>query len=230
MKLEEFDNKHHNKDCVILACGPSLKEYSKEQIKDFCKDKIVICVKEAVFEFEDIADYLAYNSSRVRPYPIRKDIIKIYAATKNHERKNCDLFLQEIHKSHNNREQLLKRRNSHEYHEYNLRNKPERLWGPGLMYEYVFYLCLYMGIKNVYTIGWDLIDTSKTSRLTHFFEREGGIYKGSKRFGGQNFAAEMNLVNRNIPHMYDYFKSQNMFINVVGEKSFVNRHIPRISL
>ena len=226
MKLEEFDNKHHDKDCVILSCGPSLKEYSKEQIKDFCKDKIVICVKEAVFEFEDIADYLAYNSSRIRHYPIRKDIIKIYAATKNREHKNCDLFLREIPKDKKEK-QLLK---CHEFHEYNLRNKHERLWGPGIMYEYVFYLCLYMGIKNVYTIGWDLIDTSKTSRITHFFEREGGIYKGSKRFGGTNYKDEMILVNKNIPYMYDYFKSQNMFIHVVGEKSFVNRHIPRISL
>ena len=29
MNLEELENKHLNKDCVILTCGPSLTEYPK---------------------------------------------------------------------------------------------------------------------------------------------------------------------------------------------------------
>ena len=40
MKIEEFKQKYLDKDCVILTCGPSLKEYPKEKICNFIKDKI----------------------------------------------------------------------------------------------------------------------------------------------------------------------------------------------
>ena len=225
MKLIDLENKYENKDCVILSCGPSLREYSKEKVKEFCKNKVVICVKEAVFEYEDIADYCIYNACRKRNYSIRKDIIKIFSGTiKNGD---CHLFLKEDGDFNESR-QLLK---THVFDKYNFHNNTTRHWGPGIMYEVVFYLCLYMGINNVYTFGWDLIDTSSTSLVEHFFENDQTEeYKKSHRFGNRDFKKEMIVVNKNIPYMYEYFKSKNMFIYVVGEQSFVNRDIPRIFL
>ena len=57
MNYKNLKNKHLGKDCVILTCGPSLKEYPKDKITEFLKDKIVICVKESVIEFKDECDY-----------------------------------------------------------------------------------------------------------------------------------------------------------------------------
>ena len=55
MKLSNFKLKHKNKECVILTCGPSLSEFKKNEILKFCKDKIVICVKETILEYGNIA-------------------------------------------------------------------------------------------------------------------------------------------------------------------------------
>ena len=35
MEIKNLDNKHKDKDCVILACGPSLREYSQEKVRSF---------------------------------------------------------------------------------------------------------------------------------------------------------------------------------------------------
>jgi hypothetical protein len=226
MNIEELENKHINKDCVILTCGPSLKEYSKKKILEFCNNKIVICVKEAIIEYEDIADYFLYNGCRERPYYITKNIIKIYSASKNQPKTPCDIFLKENISEFQPEKQILCKQN---FDDYNFKNNKLRPWGPGIMYESGFYLALYMGIKNVYTIGWDLIDTTNTYKITHFFDDDNSNkYKESGHWNNRNWLGEMEMVNRNIPYMYEYFKSQNMLIHVVGEQSFVNRDIPRI--
>ena len=230
MNLKELENKHLNKDCVILTCGPSLTEYPKKVIEEFCKDKIVICVKEAVLEFEDICNYHIINTTRMRPYNIKKEIIRIIQANrfiKQQQLDTYDYYFKEV-KGFNPNCRLLIKKN---YHDFNIKNNKDRQWGPGILYETVFYLCLYMGIKNVYTVGWDLIDTSKTAHIKHYFENSSNsIYNKSVRWKNFDFRSEMDMVNKNIPTMYDYFKGQGMNLTVVGNKSFVNREIPRITL
>tara|TARA_A100000164_G_scaffold378126_1_gene418946 strand:- start:290 stop:982 length:693 start_codon:yes stop_codon:yes gene_type:complete len=230
MNLEELENKHLNKDCVILTCGPSLVEYPKEVIEKFCQDKIVICVKEAVLEFQDICNYHIINATRMRPYNIKKDIIRIIQANRfisQQQLDTYDYYFKEVNGFNPNCRLLIKKN----YHDFNIKNNKDRQWGPGILYETVFYLCLYMGIKNVYTVGWDLIDTSKTAHITHYFEKtNNSIYNKSVRWRNFDFRSEMDMVNNNIPSMCDYFKSQGMNLTVVGNKSFVNREIPRITL
>ena len=88
-----------------------------------------------------------------------------------------------------------------------------------------------MGFKNVYTIGWDLIDTTKTCKITHYFDDDSSEkYDKSARWKHTDFKEEMTLVNTNIPFLYDYMKEKGMNIIVIGKQSFVNKHIPRIYL
>lgn len=228
MKLEELFKKHLNQDGVILTCGPSLNEYKEEIVLDFCKDKIVICIKESIIKYKNIADFFIANGTRLRKYSFNSKTIKIY---QNDGRKNrlqdYNLILDED-KPFNIEKQLLKLKN---FDQYNFKNTLNRPWGPGILYELVFYLCEYMGIKNVYTIGWDLIDTTKTGKLTHFFDNyEDGQYQKSEKWENWDFKKEMILVNDNIPFMYDYFKNLGMEIFVVGVQSYVNPYIPRVAL
>jgi len=238
INISKLGNCHVNRSCVILTCGPSLKEFTKSEIKKFCKGKIVICIKEAIVEFADIADYHVCNENRLRKYnntnnktytsimqcreiDLRSDICDEY-----------DIIIEEEIRYHDNRNinnQLFKTK---DFDKYNFDNNVKRPWGPGILYETVFYLCLYMGIKQVNTIGWDLIDMNdKTGTISHYFDKSSDIdYKSSQRWGNRNFYNEMKLVNENIPSMYDYFKTKGMEISVVGNMSFVNKHIPRITL
>ena len=163
--IKQLEDIFKGKDCVILTCGPSLREYSDEKIRNFCKDKVVICIKETIIEYGDIADFHIYNGTRIRKYDIsNKKYTSIFQSKDIDEKfNNYDIKLYEDipFKKPN---QLLRKKN---FNKYNFKNKIKRPWGPGILYETVFYLCLYMGILNVYTIGWDLIDTKKETKIIH---------------------------------------------------------------
>lgn len=228
IEYKTLKNKYFDRECVILSCGPSLKEYDRDVIIDLMKDKIVFCVKEAVIEFKEHCDYFFYNDSRMRNYEFDDKTIKIYQS-KIGKRGNVidyDIILNED-SPFKVETQLLK---IHNFDKYNLDNTNLRPWGPGILYETVFYMCLYMGFKKVYTIGWDLIDISKSKNIEHFFENDrSNKYKSSERWN-YDFRNEMKLVHENTQILYNYFKSMGLDIIVCGHKSFVDKCIPRIYL
>lgn len=45
-----------------------------------------------------------------------------------------------------------------------------------------------------------------------------------------DYTNEMMLQANNIIHIYNYFKSKNMNITIVGHKSFIDKNIPRVYL
>ena len=225
MKITDLKDKHKNSECVVLTCGPSLNEYSREKVRDFCKGKIVICVKEAVIEFADICDYHIVNGTRMRSYNIPDTVTTIFQSNNREIKSNYDIIVYE-HRNFCINNQLLRLKN---FEAYNFDNNLERPWGPGILYETVFYLCLYMGIKCVYPIGWDLIDTNSKINITHYFDDYNDAdYKSSQRWAkNHNFKSEMKFVNDNIEYMYEHLKNKGMDLVVIGETSFVNDKIPR---
>lgn len=232
MIIEQLKNACEGKDCVILTCGPSLREFSKEKVKNFCKGKLVICIKEAVFEYEDIANIFVCNNHRLINYSLNNDkIIKILQWCGRTNGNKFHIILKED-RPFSESTQLLQTK---EFDKYDFNNKTERPWGPGIIYETVLYLAKYMGCKNVYTIGWDLIDTNKQSVLDHFFD-EDSRYKDTSIVWEntmnpeKNRNKEMVFVANNIIHMYEYFKNNGMNIFVVGEMSHLDRRIPRIMI
>lgn len=232
MNILDLKNKHLNKECVILSCGPSLKEYPRSKVFNFCKKKIVICIKEAIIEYKNICDYFIANDTRHRKYEFHEKTIKIFQKkpNKNIEFNKYDIILNEDSANFSKDKMLLKKKN---FDEYSIDKNLNRPWGPGILYETVFFLVNYMGINNVYTIGWDLIDIKKEVIIKHYFDnimQKDDKYKDSLTWGNRNYLNEMTLVQNNIPHLYDYFKQNNTNIIVVGKMSFVNDKIPRKNL
>ena len=224
-------SKHEGMECEVLACGPSLREYEKQKVLDFLEGKIVICVKEAVLDYKDQCDYFLFNDTRLREYDFNPKTIKVYQSS---ETKKCpiswDIKFKED-KPFTKETQLLKIKN---FDKYDISKNSLRPWGPGILYETVFYMCMYMGIKTVYTIGWDLTDGS--AKIDHFFENDKStLYSKSQKWSDADcakhkFDEEMAMVNRSVPDLYDYFFDKGMDIVVIGQKSFVNSHIPRLLL
>jgi predicted lipase len=88
-----------------------------------------------------------------------------------------------------------------------------------------------MGFKNVYTIGWDLTDPKKIGTITHFSDTiNTQKYKNTQNILDKDYTNEMILQANNVIHVYNYFKSKNMNITIVGHKSFIDKNIPRIYL
>jgi hypothetical protein len=229
--LNSLKNKYKGKDCVVLTCGPSLKEYSKKKLIGFFKDKVVICIKEAILEYGDHCDIFFQNSTRDRYYDIDDKVFKIYQSRHRREMRkdmNYDLILDEILSLFTKDKQLLVAK---KFEDFILDKNPGRPWGPGILYESVFYFCKHIGIKNVYTVGWDLIDTTKTHCIEHYFDDSKDIkYKSSGRWGNRDFRDEMILVNNELPYLYKFFKNKGLNISVCGKQSYVNKIIPRYYL
>ncbi len=232
MRINELKNKHIGRDVVILTCGPSLTEYPRNKVIPFLKDKIVFCVKESIIEYKEYANYFIANGTRDRNFDIQGETIKIYQGSNPETNIKYDLIIEED-RPFKLSLQLLKIKN---FEKYDLENFEKRPWGPGILYETVFYLCKYMGIKNIYTIGWDLIDIKKDTVISHYFDNyKTDNYEKSERWNSVNsinskHVEEMTMVNKNITYMYDFFKKKGMNIFVVGNKSYVNKNIPRIYL
>ena len=71
-------------------------------------------------------------------------------------------------------EQLINKR---DFSNYNFRKNILRPWGPGILYESVFYFLQHLGVKNCYTLGWDL---SLSGQLNHYFDNSSDpIYSNS---------------------------------------------------
>lgn len=248
-----------SKDVVVLSCGPSLNEYSVDSVKEFCKGKKVLCVKDAVSIYKDICDVFIANQHNDKMYDLDGIPHKIYQKdfedpkfnsydtvleNENSHRygtKCNDINPNDIKEYYNNNSHrfssigeagnyymhfgvyeengdlsktMLSKKNFDKYRFSNQNGRPR---GPGILYESVFFLCLDWGVKNVYTIGWDL----NTDGKSHF---------NSQRGVESKYVNEFRFVNENIGHLYRYFKNNGLSINVVGRTSSVNSVIPRVGL
>lgn len=236
---------------VILSCGPSLNEYSKEKIINFCKNKKIFCIKDSINLFGDVCDIFIANQHRDKEYIFseKKRCLRFYQKDFLDpqynkydiilENENCfrygtinnDLDVSNIKfNSKREKNKFLKYDNYHaenvsksdyllskkNFEDYNFNNKFGRPRGPGILYESAFYLCLYLGFKNAYTIGWDLNITGNT----HFNNNS----KTNK------YIEEFIFVNENIESLYNYFLKEGLFIRVVGNVSYINKAIPRLLL
>ena len=63
---------------MILSCGPSLSEYTTDDVKKFCKDKIVLCIKDSVHIYKDICDIFIANQHNDKTYNLDNIPLKIY--------------------------------------------------------------------------------------------------------------------------------------------------------
>ena len=60
-KLELLKDKYEGEECYILTCGPSLKSYNPNFLKEKLKDKLVIAVKQAYNYCPDVVDFHLFN-------------------------------------------------------------------------------------------------------------------------------------------------------------------------
>jgi hypothetical protein len=229
MNLKIFKNKHKDEDCVILACGPSLKEYDKNIVKNFLKNKKVFCLKETIFEFELECNYFVFNRFRCQNYNItNKNIISIGQFNKGGPSMQNKIDILIPYVSDFKKTSILQ---SKDFEKNNFDNQLHRTWGPGIMLETTLYMCMYMGFKNVFTIGWDNTDPNNIGSVTHFSDFiKSEKYKNTRNISNTDYKKEMTLYANNVIHAYNYFKNKNMNIYVVGHKSFIDKNIPRVYL
>ena len=236
--------------CVIIACGPSLMEYSPEALTDLLKDETVIAIKQAFAYAPTIMDYLLLNTWNYQKYDFseHRPLIMYERAAADPQVFGEQDILLNIPRPSELSQQLARAKN---FDSYTFDAQTDRPWGPGVLYELGFYLGVHLGVKEIVTLGWD-VGVKNTTVMPHFYDRpdprKTRILAQSQNITGRderNRFLHDNGVLYNKPRIipdevdacaavsgdwYDWLLSKGIDLKVVSRASLVDKKIPRIRL
>ncbi len=168
-QLDALSGRAAGKDVFVLSCGPSLSEYSADQLREYLSGSCVIVVKQAYDVVPDLADFQILNTwnsqrydySRRRPFILREGALgdpPVFG--------DSDLNLV-VKKPSALSEQLARKQN---FADFSFARSLDRPWGPGVLYEIGFYLAQHLGARRVITLGWD-VGAKNSSVMPHFYDK-----------------------------------------------------------
>ena len=175
-RLDLLKDAFKGEECYILTCGPSLAEYEVEELKEKLKDKLVFTVKQAYEEYSEIADFHFFNSCNFTPFKTSSDNPVISVGTSGEtlpwtreqawDDQELDIFARVTNDSRGIDTSLA---GSRSFDKWTLDKSVNRPWGPGIMYESVFYMAEHLGVSKIYTVGWDF-EAPGTTTSHHYYD------------------------------------------------------------
>ena len=244
-RIEALKDSYKGETCYIVSAGPSLKKYTQKELKDKLKDKLVISIKQSFNILKEIVDFHVLNFTNFQPYDYSNtnNIVVWEVFEQFHPEmilKNnlkCELMLPVI----GNREpDIVKRINESQagqisFDDFTLDKTLNRMYGPGIMYETVVHLALYLGVKKIVTLGWDIGDVSKFKGNNlkedvwqdHFYEDTSD--KMAYAPTPMNFH-EVNTVVNSTKGLNKWLSSKGVELNIISDRNPAHKSIPRIEL
>ena len=185
-KIELLKDSFKGKKCYILSCGPTLTDHDEVKLKSLLKDNLVISVKQAFDLFGEHVDFHTYNCANFKNYDYSTNnpiVVEASTSPWNLGANDLKFFIRE--RDFNN--SVSKTR---DFDAWTCDKEPNtRPYGPGIMYELVFYLAQHLGVSEIITVGWDNKLTSPDPSRTHFYDKEGSSYN-KEEFIQQNKVAD----------------------------------------
>jgi hypothetical protein len=238
-RLEFLKNQYKDETVYILAAGPSLNNFSTNQLKHILKDKLVFCIKQSYHIFKDIADFLFLNFTNLSPYQFQQDTIVSWAFWfDNHphiiaeQSWKADLLFPIIRNANIDNKISQSIAYQGDFENISFENSIQRPWGPGLMYELAIPMALHLGCKEIVTIGWDIGDINMYSNnneerhfLDHFYPDETILYD---RFTVD--AEEIMLVTKSVTALNKFLLSKDVSLKIVSDRNPADLSIPRINI
>ena len=74
-RMEVLKNAYAGETLYVIAAGPSLNNYSPNQLKNVLQDKLVMCVKQPYHLLKDLSDFLLVNFTNLSPYDWKEHTI-----------------------------------------------------------------------------------------------------------------------------------------------------------
>ena len=111
------------------------------------------------------------------------------------------------------------------------KNNIARVWGPGIMHELAFPLCLYLGVSKIITIGWDIGNLKKNELgekivdYSHYYNDE-----EQRTMPTGMPVGELEAAIESSKDFYKWLQSKNIELNVVSNTNPVHNSIPRIKI
>lgn len=185
-KTDLLRNMFSGKECVCLATGPSLLDYSKQAIDEFCKDKVVVSVKTAAVRHLDVTDicvtnfYNSYKFSNDEPFLIlaRQEVPLGNKNFVNRMLVEHSSFMTKLPfkpdilwgcnnlVAHSKSVCYANRWNENEL----TKQKVNRILGPGILNDMAIPVMVHLGVKKIYFLGWDGSQVDNRGRVKHFYK------------------------------------------------------------
>jgi len=234
--FETIKDSRNHKELVIIATGPTVTEYSSEQVKQFCVGKDVFGIKQAIDLFSDILDVHFFNCSNLpiknsfygykyekdRPFVVSSSNF-INSGGRWSSSQIKDLFFKIPALKNDSKEFLFTTR---EIEKYLLSNCLSRPCGPGIFFETVIFFAIHLGYKKIYTLGWDYC--GKDNLYGHFYND--GKKAVNVRIAGDIFEGEIEKVLLFTDFLAEWLESKQIELKVIGRLSKVTKKFKRIDL
>lgn len=163
--------------CYVLSCGPTLLDNDQEKLKASLKNNVTLAIKQSYDMFSDLVDFHVYNCGNYKNYDYGdSEPIIAEASTTPWKLGTCDLkfFIKE--RDFNNSVSA-----KHNFSDWTLdKQQLLRPYGPGIMYEIVFYMIQHLGFSEIITVGWDNKLTGTDQSKQHFYDKEDSEFDKSK--------------------------------------------------
>ncbi|WP_412074399.1 hypothetical protein [Tritonibacter mobilis] len=249
-KTQVLKNSAKGETCVILACGPSLREYESDRLAELCKDTVVFAVKQAFAYVPEVCDFLLLNTWNYQKYDfsIRRPVVLYERAPKDPPVFGEHDIIFDLPQPTDLSQQLAR---SKRYDDYTFETSAARPWGPGVLYEIGFYLAHFMGFKSIVTLGWD-VGAKNTSVMPHFYDRpspqrtrtlaqsrrirtfparnqflhDGGVLYNKPRI----IPEEVDICAAASGDWFDWLTAQGIDLKIVSQGAMVDERIPRTRL
>ena len=244
-RLKVLKDTYKDETCYIVSAGPSLKNYTQEYLKEKLNDKLVISIKQSFNILREVVDFHVLNFTNFQPYNYdgTNNIVVWEVFEQFHPEmilKNnlkCELMLPV---TGNHERDIVKRINESQagklsFDNFTLDKTIQRMYGPGIMYETVIHLALYLGVKKIITLGWDIGDVSKFKGdnlkedvwQDHFYEDTSD--KMAYAPTPMNFH-EVNTVVKSTEYLNKWLLSKKVELNIISDRNPAHESIPRIEL
>ena len=243
-RLKLLENSYKDEVCYIVSAGPSLNNYTSEYLKEKLKDKLVISVKQSFNILKEVADFHVLNFTNFQPYNYgdSNNIVVWEVFEQYHPQLildndlKCELMLPVV----GNHEPDIKKRQENSqagklsFDDFTLDKTINRMYGPGIMYETVIHLALYLGVKKIVTLGWDIGDTSKFNGDKYEDVWQDHCYKDTSDKMAyaptpMNFH-EVNTVVNSTEYLNTWLLSKGVELNIISDRNPSHKSIPRVEL
>lgn len=216
---ENLKNHFSGRECFIIACGPSLSRCDFNFIKSRSKDKIVFCIKQSYLFFEDICDIHFNNFCNFQKYTLRDSVASCVVWWSNNQKKHKNtferadlLFKVDPQRTLTKMSKLVNQKGFENL--FVLNNNLNVCKGPGIMYECVLPLAIYMGFNKITTFGWDIGNNKNNNQ--HFYNDDSSI-TDSINYKAGSFNGETDMILSVIPQVSEILSKSDIKVQVVSD-------------
>ena len=237
-RIEVLKDSYKGETCYIVSAGPSLKNYEPEYLKSKLENKLVFTIKQSYLLLKEICDFHILNFTNFEPYQWSNETIVAWEVFEQYHPQmilengfNVDVMFPVI-RNHGTMDNTQAARL--DFDDFTMDKTYDRAWGPGLMYEMAIPLAMFLGCKEIITVGWDIGDISKFSGdnqneeqwQDHFYEGKSNIQYAPTSMTKQ----EVELVTESVSFVHKWLKEKGIDFKICSDRNPADKSIPRVEL